>query len=235
MKPLLALLFLSGALYADSTVCSAGPNYDPKNMQVIPCSSLTELSTVSTIVPSFGISGNTVTGSAGNSVYSFPNSEGSYSRWEQVSASFNDTFAIQLSPKGDVYKIDILAAELGTGPFFPTASTAFFYGSASAGPVSRSTVRRCINDDCEIKTEVPADQITSINLTVDGYILVGPDLRDESVEASFLESITLERFKADGVTPDNFTPEPASIWLALCGLTTFMAIGYLRRNHRSQM
>ncbi len=42
--------------------------------------------------------------------------------------------------------------------------------------------------------------------------------------------VVITRFKADGVTPDVFTPEPESIGLALSGLITLGAIGYRRRN-----
>ncbi len=56
---------------------------------------------------------------------------------------------------------------------------------------------------------------------------------DPSLAASN-ESITLQLFKADGITPDVFTPEPSSFALALGGLMAG-AIEYRRRKSRAAL
>ncbi len=194
----------------------------------VPCSSLVGVDGIPTgPVAGFALSGNTLTGGTAGPGPAFVNmmAISPFSQDEKVVVSFNDTFTLPPAPAGDVYKITEQAAWLGdsvaSSPYGTNAD-----GEMTAGPFTNPmSYTRCLHASCIHTTILPADEVPSVNVQGNAFLYVGTFLNNHpinggpnGVSIGYSEFVTLERFKADGVTPDVFTPEPSSLSLGFLGV-----------------
>ena len=100
----------------------------------------------------------------------------------------------------------------------------FSGAGATAGPFSFTAPLSpaCDGYGCQVTATIPADQIRSLSIFGSGFFLVSP--HDTQVDTFFREYVVLSLFKADGVTPDTFTPEPSSLPLAGLGILSLGAV-----------
>jgi hypothetical protein len=153
------------------------------------------------------------------------------------SASFSDAFAIPNSPASDVFKIAILIqtdSELNssTGPLFSEVKI----GLGAAGyPVldysSLDDIDNCHRRGCAFLVSAPASAYSIVELSGSESL--------ETADSAFggyafsFASVTISRFASNGVTPDPFTPEPATGGLAGGALIALLGATYLRRRRKT--
>lgn len=172
------------------------------------------------------VSGNTFSAEALAEAIGLPNTNpGPYPM--SAVASWNDIFDVPSSNPTDVFKITVF----GGGLNHPA--------SIFAGPIHYTTPDFCDadylgNPACTDTATVSATQPLSVQLTGSDSLTIpvpcGFSNCGLSVNANLYESVSVQRFLADGVTPDPFTtaPEPASVALFFLGLPAGLAL-YRRR------
>lgn len=223
-------LFLASTIQAiaGSVTCSSGgvTITDPASCSLGPVAS-------SLIANAANVDGNTFAiARAGQSTAE----AGTSGQTNSGSASFDDAFAIPTSPASDVFKIAILIqtdSELNSssGPLFSEVEI----GPGAAGyPAldynSLDDVDNCHRLGCAFLVQAPAFAYSIVELSGSESL----ETFDNALGgyAFSFASVTISRFAADGVTPDPFTPEPATAGLA-GGALIILAATYFKRRPRT--
>lgn len=225
MKRVIPALFLACALQAAAgeVTCSSGgvTTIDPVSCSLGPVTSTLVNSTPNLNGNIFAVA------RAGQSVATPSSEPGS------GSASFDDVFSIPESPVSDVFKIAILIqtdSELNSslGPLFSEIKIS---STAAGSPVldynSLDAFDNCHRLGCAFLIQVPAFAFNVLELNGSESLQTF-----DSVAGGFafsFASVSISRFASDGVTPDPFTPEPASAGLAGGALIVLLAATYLKR------
>jgi hypothetical protein len=204
--------------------------------QVVPCSSLEYIFGLSDDQsPSVDVHGNSISVNAGS--YNYITQANQYpGQWvfhsEDFSANYKVTYKLsQPTPAGDIYKLtgDFAGNPPPFGNLVPTVSGSGGVsvntpsGAVGVASIGEGTYCNIVNVCGGEYKDYPINGagITEIESTFSVGGWVTPDFLSDSGEGggTALVSFTLNRFKADGITPDPFvataTPEPSS-WLLLC-------------------
>lgn len=153
------------------------------------------------------------------------------------SASFDDFFSIPNSPASDVFKIAVLIQtdnELNSssGPLFSEIKLS---SGVSGSPVldynSLDQFDNCHRLGCSFLVQAPAFAFSTVELN-GSESLETFDSAAGGFAFSFA-SVTVSRFTSDGVTPDPFTPEPATGGLAGAALIALLAALYCKRRRKT--
>lgn len=149
------------------------------------------------------------------------------------SASYDDAFAIPVSPASDVFKIAVL---LQTDSELNSSSKPLFsrvqIGSDAIGSPfldynSLDDANNCHRRGCAFLFEAPASAFNMVQLSGSESLETA-----ESASGGFafsFASVSIARFASDGVTPDPFTPEPATWGLAGCSVAVLLTRAYFKR------
>ncbi|HEY7302575.1 MAG TPA: hypothetical protein VH601_00560 [Bryobacteraceae bacterium] len=232
MRWFIPVLFLASALQAtaDNVTCSSGgiSIIDAKSCTAGPITSVLFRNPPNVAENSFALAfaaeanfDPTVPGTGGIS---------------SASASFDDLFAIPTSPASDVFKIAILIqtdSEMNLSSVSPFAEVKVGPGAAGNPPLdfnSLDQLGNCHRLACSFEVAVPAFGLTVIDLA--GSASLKKDTVATGGFAFSFSSVNVLRFASDGVTPDPFTPEPATGG-ATAGVLIAIVAAYSRRRRRT--
>lgn len=153
------------------------------------------------------------------------------------SASYDDSFAIPASPAFDVFKIAVLIqtdSELNSssGPLFSQVQIGSdAIGSPALDYNSLDDPGNCQRRGCAFLFVAPASAFNMVQLS-GNESLETADSASGGFAFSFA-SVSVTRYASDGVTPDPFTPEPATAGLAGAAVVLLLARAYLKRRRRT--
>ncbi|MDQ2775770.1 MAG: hypothetical protein M3Y57_12760 [Acidobacteriota bacterium] len=239
-KLIVSILVVFGGpvLFADSLTCTADDTNPPTTP--ILCSSSSLIFSVPSPFPSFAIFGNSIGVDTSIDVSSgVPRSSTTFA---EAILIINDTFTIPNSPPGDVLKVTANYGVTGLGEAEPGSNVDLSFqigpGSASSPEINLDPYKQPPADcgpsgepgGCHFMGTLPASAFSFVTINATGTLIARTTLH---AGFGFTDDIEIDRFKADGTTPDPFTtttPEPASRALALAGL---LLLGFLQHRHRS--
>ena len=153
------------------------------------------------------------------------------------SASFNDAFAIPNSPASDVFKIAILIQtdnhlNSSAGPLFSEVKLGVgTTGYPALDYSSVDDIDNCHRLGCAFLVQAPAFAYSIVQLS-GSESLEMIDSRFGGYAFSFA-SVAISRFTSDGVTPDPFTPEPATAGLVGAAFVALLSAAYFKRRSKT--
>lgn len=220
--PALALICAVGAAGGEVTCSSGGVTI----VDSASCSLGPVASTVLNHPPN--LDGNIFGAARAGQTTAVPNGENS-----SGNASFDDIFAIPNSPVSDVFQIAVLLqtdSELNSSSA-PLFSEVKISSDAPGSPVlDYNTLQdpdNCHRRGCAALLEAPAFAFSKVELNGTESLETA-----DSTSGGFaftFASVSISRFASDGVTPDPFTPEPATIGLAGAALFILLVAACIKR------
>jgi hypothetical protein len=233
MRWFIPVLFLASAVQAaaDNVTCSSGgiSIMDTSSCSLGPVTSLLFRNVPNVAENSFAVA----FAAEANFDPTVPESGGVSS----ATASFDDVFAIPSSPASDVFKIAILIqtdSEINLSSSPPFARVKIGPGAAGNPLLDFNSLDQpgnCHRLACSFAVTAPAFGLTVIELA--GSAPLEKDTGTTGGFAFSFSSVNVLRFASDGVTPDPFTPEPATGGATLGALIVLLAASHRKKRSKA--